>query len=92
MRKTYTIDLSDAGWTRLRSYLPTPKAEVRQRPHSLRDVLDATFYVLKAAVLGGFCPMTVLRGLPFTYHFRRFRLSGLWHLILKVLHAASGRG
>jgi putative transposase len=40
------------------------------------------------AVIGGFCPTTFLRGLPFYYHFRRFRSSGLWSFILKGLHAA----
>ncbi len=45
--KAYPTDLSDAEWTRLRSYLPTPKDEGRPRTHSLRYVLDAIFYVLK---------------------------------------------
>jgi hypothetical protein len=49
MRKPYPTDLSDAEWARLRSYLPTPKAEGRPRTHSLREVLDAIFfYVLKS--------------------------------------------
>jgi transposase len=48
MRKTCTTDLSDAERTRLRSYLSAPKAEGRPRTHSLRDVLDAIFYVLKS--------------------------------------------
>ena len=38
----------DGERTRLRSYLPTPKAQGRPRNHSLRDVLDAIFYVLKS--------------------------------------------
>src|SRR5215211_2363909 len=65
MRKTYPTDLSDAEWTRLRSYLPTPKAEGRPRTHSLRDVLDAIFYVLKSGCHWRLCPTTSLRGLPF---------------------------
>jgi putative transposase len=74
--------------TRLQSYLPTPKAQGRPRTHSLRDVLDAIFYVLK-----GGCPWRLLpHDFPpwstVYYHFRRFRLRGLWSLILKVLHAA----
>jgi len=48
MRKTYPTDLSDAEWTRLRPYLPITKAEGRPRTHSLRDILDAIFYVLKS--------------------------------------------
>ena len=51
MRKPYPTDLCDAEWTRLRSYLPTPKAEGRPRTHSLRDVFDAIFYVLRACLV-----------------------------------------
>ena len=48
MRKAYPTDLSDAQWIRLQSYLPIPKVQGRPRTHSLRDVLDAIFYVLKS--------------------------------------------
>src|ERR687885_963643 len=87
MRKPYPTDLSDTEWICLRSYLPTPKAQGRPRTHSLRDVLDAIFYVLKSG-----CPWRLLpHDFPpwpsVYYHFRRFRLSGLWHPILKVLRA-----
>src|SRR5215207_3590250 len=88
MRKTYPTDLSDAEWTRLRSYLPTPKAEGRPRTHSLRDVLDATFYVLKSGCHWRLLPHDFPPWSTVYYHFRRFRLNGLWHLILKELHAA----
>ena len=87
MRKTYPTDLSDAEWTRLRSYLPTPKAEGRPRTHSLRDVLDAIFYVLKSGCHWRLLPHDFPPWSTVYYHFRRFRLSGLWSL-LKVVHAA----
>jgi transposase len=66
MRKPYPTDHSDAQWTRLQSCLLTPKAQGRPRTHSLRDVFDAIFYVLKAAAIGGYFPTTSLLGLPFT--------------------------
>ena len=88
MRKTYPTDLSDAQWTRLRSYLPTPKAEERSRTHSLRDVFDAIFYVVKSGCHWRLLPHDFPPWSTVYYHFRRFRLSGLWHLILKVLRAA----
>jgi putative transposase len=58
------------------------------RTHALREIFDAIFYVLKSG-----CPWRLLRGdLPpwqtVFYHFRKFRLSGLWFLILKALRAA----
>ncbi len=88
MRKTYPTDLSDAEWTRLRSYLPTPKAQGRPRTHSLRKVLDAIFYVLKSGCHWRLLPHDFPPWSSVYYHFRRFRLRGLWSLILKVLHAA----
>jgi len=87
MRTTYPTDLSDAEWTRLRSYLPTLKAEGRPRTHSLRDVLDAIFYVLKSGCHWRLLPHDFPPWSTVYYHFRSFRLKGLWHLILKELHA-----
>jgi putative transposase len=88
MRKPYPTDLSDAQWTRLRSCLPTPKAQGRPRTHSLREVFDAIFYVLKSGCHWRLLPHDFPPWSSVYYHFRRFRLSGLWHLILKVLRAA----
>ena len=88
MRKTYPTDLSDTEWTRLQSCLPTPKAQGRPRTHSLRDVLDAIFYVLKSGCHWRLLPHDFPPWSTVYYHFRRFRSKGLWSVILKVLHAA----
>ncbi len=88
MRKPYPTDLSDAQWICLRSYLPTPKAQGRPRTHSLRDILDAIFYVLKSGCHWRLLPHDFPPWSTVYYHFRRFRLSGLWSLIHKALHAA----
>jgi len=88
MRKTYATDLSDEEWAYLRA--PTRTAQDREDacPHSLRDVFDAIFYVLRSS-----CPWRMLPGdfPPWStvyYHFRRFRLSGLWHRAFAMLRAA----
>jgi putative transposase len=78
MRKPYPTDLSDTEWVRLRSCLPTRIAEARPRSLSLRDILDAIFYVLKSG-----CPWRLLpREFPpwkTVYDwFRRWRLDGTW--------------
>jgi putative transposase len=88
MRKPYPTDLSDAQWTRLRSCLPAPKAQGRPRTHSLRDILDAIFYVLKCGCHWRLLPHDFPPWSTVYYHFRRFRLNGLWSLILKALHMA----
>ncbi len=75
MRKPYPTDLSDVQWSRLRSYLPTPKAQGRPRTHSLRDVLDAIFYVLKSGCHWRLLPHDFPPWSTVYYHFRRFRYS-----------------
>jgi len=82
MRKPYSTDLSDAEWIRLRSYLPTPKAQGRPRTYSLRAVLDAIFYLLRTGCPWRYLPREFPPWQTVYYHFRRFRLSGMWHRIL----------
>lgn len=81
MRKIYTTDLSDAEWACLKTHLSASKLPSRLRAHSLRDIFDAIFYVLRSG-----CPWRMLPGdfPPWStvyYHFRRFRLRGLWQRI-----------
>ena len=87
MRKPYSTDLSDAEWIRLRSYLPTPKAQGRPRTYSLRAVLDAIFYLLRTGCPWRYLPRDFPPWQTVYYHFRRFRLSGMWHRILTALRA-----
>ncbi len=72
----------------MKIHLPASKLPGRLRTHSLRDVFDAIFYVLRSG-----CPWRMLPGdLPpwstVYYHFRKFRMSGLWHRIFTILRAA----
>lgn len=88
MRKIYSTDLSDEEWTSLKAHLPGAKLPSRLRSHSLREIFDAIFYVLRSG-----CPWRLLPGdfPPWStvyYHFRRFRLSGLWFLVLKALRVS----
>src|SRR5215217_5094501 len=88
MRKTYPTDLSDTEWDRLKTRLPDAMLPGRLRAHSLRDIFDAIFYVLRSG-----CPWRMLPGdfppwSTVNYHFRRFRLSGLWHRAFAMLRAA----
>jgi putative transposase len=88
MRKPYPTDLSDTQWSRLRSYLPTPNAQGRPRTHSLRDVLDAIFYVLKSGCHWRLLPHDFPPWSTVYYHFRKLRLSGAWDLIYQALRGA----
>ncbi|MDP9475354.1 MAG: IS5 family transposase [Actinomycetota bacterium] len=88
MRKTYPTDLSDEEWAYLKNRLPASKLPGRLRAHSLRDVFDAIFYVLRSGCPWRFLPSDFPPWSTVYYHFRKFRMSGLWHRIFMVLHAA----
>jgi len=48
MRKAYQTNLSDTEWSCLESHLPAQAANGCPRLHSLREILDTIFYVLKS--------------------------------------------
>src|SRR3712207_5615887 len=84
MRRPYLTDISDAEWTHLKDHLPTPKAPGRPRVHTLREILNAIFYLARSG-----CPWRLLpHDFPpwrTVYHyFRAWRLDGTW----ERMHAA----
>jgi putative transposase len=48
MRKPYPTDLSDAQWNYIEPHMPAPVGHGRPRTHSLREILNAIFYLLKS--------------------------------------------
>src|SRR5829696_3202165 len=55
MRRAYQTDLSDAEWSYIEPHLPTTKAPGRPRVHTLREILDAIFYIVRSG-----CPWRLL--------------------------------
>jgi putative transposase len=88
MRKNYATDLSDSEWAYLRDQLSELPKKVKTRTHSLRDIFDAIFYVLKTGCHWRLLPHDFPPWQTVFYHFRRFRLSGMWHRIFTILRAA----
>ena len=85
MRKPYLTDLSDAEWAYLEAHLPTPENDGRPRIHSLREILNAIFYIVKSG-----CPWRLLpHDFPpwkTVYHyFRAWRLNGTWERMHQAL-------
>jgi putative transposase len=83
----YPSDLSDEEWAILEPLLLSTEKRGRPPKWSLRHVVDAVFYLLRSG-----CPWRLLPGdfppwQTIFYHFRKFRLSGLWFLILRALRA-----
>ena len=48
MRRPYPTDLSDAEWNYIEPHMPASEELGRPRIHSPREILNATFYVLRS--------------------------------------------
>jgi putative transposase len=85
MRKPYPTDLSDAEWKYIEPHLPAPKGHGRPRTHSLREILNAVFYLLKTGCQWRLLPHDFPRW-PTVYHyFRKWRLDGTWERINRAI-------
>jgi transposase len=80
MRKAYQSDLSDAEWGCLELHLPAPKADGRPRLHSLREILDAIFYVVRSGCAWRFLPHDFPPWKPVYHYFRSWRLERVMNL------------
>jgi putative transposase len=78
MRRAYQTDLSDAEWSCLESHLPAAKANGRPRLHSLREILDAIFYVLRSGCAWRLLPHDFPPWKTVYHYFRFWRLDGTW--------------
>lgn len=91
LRRPYPTDLTDEEWKYLSPLLPAEKPRGRPRMHSVREICDAIFYVVR-----GGCPWRMLpHDFPpwstVYYWFRRWRLDGLWQRMLVALRRATRR-
>ncbi len=91
MTGIYPTDLSDAEWECLTQYLPAKRPRGRPCGHPLRAILDAVFYLLRTGCPWRYLPRDFPPWQTVYYHFRRFRLTGVWPSILTALRAAERR-
>ncbi len=85
MRKPYPTDLSDEEWKYIEPHMPPPKGHGRPRIHSLREILNATFYVLRSGCQWRMLPHDFPRW-PTVYHyFRKWRIDGTWERINRAI-------
>ena len=85
MRKPYTTDLSDAEWNYIEPHMPTPKGYGRPRTHSLREILNAVFYLLKTGCQWRLLPHDFPRWPTVYWYFRKWRIDGTWERINRAL-------
>lgn len=88
MSTQYPSDLSDAEWESAQRYLPPMSKRGRPRTHPLRRILDAIFYLVRTGCAWRYLPCNYPPWQTVFYHFRRFRLTGRWHLLYTALHRA----
>jgi putative transposase len=85
MRKAYPTDLSEKEWKIIEPHLPTAKDHGRPRIHSLREILNAIFFLLRSG-----CQWRMLPNdfpcWPTVYHyFRKWRSDGTWERINQAI-------
>jgi putative transposase len=74
----YSTDLSDAEWAVLEPHLPQPQARGRPRLHSVREILNAIFYILRSGCAWRLLPRDLPPWKTVYHYFRLWRLTGLW--------------
>src|SRR3954470_10440421 len=85
MRKPYPTDLSDAEWECIEPYLPTPRAVGRPRRHSLREILDAIFYIVRSGCAWRLLPHEFPPWKTIHHYFRIWRIDGTWERLHTAL-------
>jgi putative transposase len=84
MRKTYSTDPSDEEWSYIEPHLPAPNAPGRPRLHTLREILDAIFYILRSGCAWRLLPNDFPPWKTIHHYFRTWRLDGTF----ERMHAA----
>ena len=85
MRKPYSTDLSDPEWACLEEHLPTAENEGRPRVHSLREILDAIFYITRSGCAWRLLPHEFPPWKTVYHYFRAWRLNGTWERMHQAL-------
>jgi putative transposase len=78
MRRAYQTDLSDAEWSYIEPYLPTSTVPGRPRVHTLREILDAIFYIVRSGCAWRLLPHDFPPWKTVHYYFRTWRKDGTW--------------
>lgn len=87
-RQAYPSDLKDQEWKWLRKYLPQPSTVgSRGRPQAWppRDIVNALLYLLRTGCQWRSLPHDLPPWQTVYYHFRKWRLSGVWAKINRLL-------
>jgi putative transposase len=84
----YLTTLSDAEWELIRPLLPPPPRTGHPRQQSLRTLLDAIFYAVRAGHAWRLLPREWPPWKTVSHYFRKWRLDGTWEAIHTALREA----
>ena len=85
MRRAYQTDLSDAEWSYIEPHLPTPEPSGRPRVHTLREIVDAIFYIVRSGCAWRLLPHDFPPWKTIHHYFRRWRIDGTWERMHSAL-------
>jgi putative transposase len=78
MRRAYQNDLSDAEWSYIEPHIPTPKAPGRPRVHTLREILNAIFYIVRSGCAWRLLPHDFPPWKSVHHYLRTWRIDDTW--------------
>jgi putative transposase len=84
MRRPYLTDLTNVEWEYIEGFMPIPQNEGRPRLHSLREILNAIFYIARSGCAWRLLPHEFPPWKTVYHYFRFWRLDGTW----ERMHAA----
>jgi putative transposase len=90
-RSPYPTDLTDEEWAVLEPLAAWSARRGRPRTWPVRRVWDVVFYVLRSGCAWRLLPRDFPPWETVFYHFRRWRLAGLWHRLHEALREATRR-
>ena len=81
MRQCYPTDLKDQEWAIIKDLLPPPKKRGRPREHSLREILNVIFYLLRTGCAWRMLPHDFPPWQTVYTYFRQWQKDGTWEKI-----------
>lgn len=87
----YSTTLTDAEWAVLEPLLPSPATTGRPRKHTVRTILDAIFYAVRAGHAWRLLPQEWPPWKTIYHYFRAWRLDGTWERIHTAVREAVRR-
>lgn len=85
-RSPYPSDLTDEQWAILAPLLPPPHTNCRPRQADMREVINATLYLLRTGCSWRLMPHDLPPYRTVFYYFTKWRKCGVWKKIHDQLH------